>query len=442
MIQPDNENVSIPAKLLMITHESIGPKMAGPGIRTWEIACALGKLGVEVTIATPYLGLRSAPNVYLREFSWDDPKPLEDLIEEAHVVFAAGPVITRLIHFIGKPITIPTIVDLYDVAELERIILSSTSIHYYRDVTSVIIDEMFTYLRQGDFFTCATEQQKDFWLGALLAAGRINLHTLEAISDFEKLISVVPFGIPDTPPTTTGPVMKGIIPGIEPGDRVIYWGGGIWDWTDPLSLMEALKIVLASRTDVRVVFGTRHHFDSKIVPEMSIVARLTQYIEREGWLNKYVFFLDWIPYDQRGAYLLEPDLGVSLFANSLENRYAVRSRLFDYFWAGTPCIVSNKDYMARYLSEIGLAWVVEPGDSPGIAALILRLLEHKKEDLIPHELPVHSKRMRWTAIIQPIVEFLKHPRLAPDAAQSRARLHYVIPPARLVGFAGEIQPAC
>jgi len=52
------------ADLLMITHEHIGPRMAGPGIRAWEIAKALVRVGFEVLLATPYPETPGARNPF------------------------------------------------------------------------------------------------------------------------------------------------------------------------------------------------------------------------------------------------------------------------------------------------------------------------------------------------------------------------------------------
>jgi hypothetical protein len=223
-------------------------------------------------------------------------------------------------------------------------------------------------------------------------------------------------------------VIKGVIPGISPQDKVIFWGGGIWDWTDPLTLVEAVRIARGKREDLRVLFGARTHFDQKIVPEMSVVARLMAFLEREGWVDQVVFFQDWIPYDQRGAFLLEADIGVSLFKRALENRYAIRSRLYDFLWCQVPCIVSQGDPMSQFLEEAGLARLVEPGDVQGVAQAILDLLEHaaeRRSRILGDDLRVQA--MRWTGVVKPILDFLRRPRLAPDAVEARKHLQYVVP---------------
>ncbi len=49
-----------------------------------------------------------------------------------------------------------------------------------------------------------------------------------------RLGVVVPFGVAVERPTKARTVLKGVIPGIASSDRVVIWGGNIWNWLDPL----------------------------------------------------------------------------------------------------------------------------------------------------------------------------------------------------------------
>ena len=409
--------------LLIITHESVGDKMAGPSVRAWEMAQALGGRGLDVMLATPFPSARTAPNVSIVRYAWDTPASLEAHLDVADVVMAIGPVMTRVINAIGHPIEKPTLIDTYYVPEIEQILLNVTLNHEGLDPTSVYVNEMITYLCQGDFFLCANTRHFDLWIGALLAAERLNMRTL---ADFtvDKLIGLVPLGLPATPPQRgASNVIKGVIPGIGLTDKVIYWGGGIWDWTDPLTLLEAMRQVLQQRDDVRILFGALHHYDHTVVPTMSMARQLLEAIEREGWLNTRVFFLDWIPYDQRSHYLLEADIGISMTLRTIENRYAIRARSLDYLWTTLPCILTAGDDLADVLHETGLATLVQPGDTSAVAVAILRILadDTAREALRP-KTEAAAAQFHWPAVVQAAFEFASHPYRAADAEAARARI--------------------
>src|SRR5205814_489039 len=99
--------------------------------------------------------------------------------------------------------------------------------------------------------------QRDLWLGFLAALGRIDEHQYARDPTLRSLVDVVPFGMPTEPPLSAGPVLKGVVEGIGRDDRVLLWGGGIWDWLDPLTVIRAVAAL--PRDDVRLFFlGTRH----------------------------------------------------------------------------------------------------------------------------------------------------------------------------------------
>ena len=53
--------------------------------------------------------------------------------------------------------------------------------------------------------------------------------------------------------------MKGVLPGIGPSDRLLLWGGGIWNWFDPLTVIRAVGRLAEGRSDVKLLFlGLKH----------------------------------------------------------------------------------------------------------------------------------------------------------------------------------------
>ena len=115
-------------------------------------------------------------------------------------------------------------------------------------------DVLNEQLRRGDFFLCASEKQRDFWLGQLAAVGRINPATYDRGENLEGLLAVAPFGVSDEPPRHTRPVLRGVVPGIGEGDKVVLWGGGIYNWFDPLTLLRAVDKLRGRLPEVRLYF--------------------------------------------------------------------------------------------------------------------------------------------------------------------------------------------
>jgi GT2 family glycosyltransferase/glycosyltransferase involved in cell wall biosynthesis len=407
------------SRLLIITHETIGPKMAGPGIRAWELACALSER-FEVTLAARDQPDRSSPRLRVVGYDTRDPylRDLQPNITGADVVFAMAPLFARHpgLQDLGKLI----IVDLYDPFELEKLAQSAMiDQQFHEQIDRESISGLQLIAAIGDFFLCASERQRDFWSGMLLAAGRINTITYNQDPTLRTLIDVVPFGMPDQPPRKRHVVLRGIYPGIGPQDRILLWNGGLWQWFDPLTLIEAMAQVVRVREDVKLYFAAGRHFDVDTVPEMPVYAQVTDRCRELGLLDKHVFLGDWIPYDERGDYLLEADLGISVHRVGLESRLASRTRLIDCVWAGLPIISTAGDPLSDMIAERQLGRVVPPGRPDLLAQAILEALaDENLRERVAAQAGVLREQLSWKRCAEPIIAFVEHAAFAPDALRA------------------------
>jgi glycosyltransferase involved in cell wall biosynthesis len=286
-------------------------------------------------------------------------------------------------------------------------------------------DAINNQLAAGDFFICASERQRDFWLGGLLAQSRINPDTYGDDDQLRRLIDVVPFGVSSVPPAHTRRVLKGVWPGIGADDTLLLWNGGIWEWFDPLTLLRALACVRERRPTLRLFFMGSGHPHSAVVPPMPMEAAARALAQELGLLDEVVFFNDgWVPYGERASYLLEADLAVSAHFDSAETRLAFRTRLLDCIWAGLPMIVSAGDTLAELVDELDLGMVVAPGDVDGWANALLELsvLPDRRQHFAP-AFEQARERLHWERVLEPLVRFCRAPRHAADSLRQRHRLH-------------------
>ena len=98
-------------------------------------------------------------------------------------------------------------------------------------------------LSRGDFFLCSSEEQRAFYLGFLAALGRVNPERVAADPDLQGLIAPVPFGVP-----TELPPHRPVLPPRRPGERRLLFGG-LYDWYDPWTLLDALERLTVARLD-------------------------------------------------------------------------------------------------------------------------------------------------------------------------------------------------
>ena len=399
-------------RVLIVSHEAPGPVMSGPAIRYWHLARVLAN-EQSVCLAVPDEPLLAGTGFQVAGYQREDGQPLASLAAETDVVIVAG---FLLYHYpflkeTGKPL----VVDLYDPFILENLeIHSAKPLETQTEIHAVNLAVLNEQLRLGDFFVCAHETQRDFWLGMLTANERVNPRTLAGDRTLRRLIDDVPFGLPGEAPRHRRRMLKGVYPGIGAEDTVIYWGGGLWEWFDPLAAIKAVVEVARVRSDVRLFFaGTKH--PNPDVPPMRMCEAARQLADELGATDRLVFFNDWVPYEERENYLLEADIGISLHFEHIETRFAFRTRLLDYIWAGLPIVTTGGDAISNLVAEHGLGLAAAPGDVASVRDALLDLLDRPnfRRNAAPRFSALQAD-LTWERAAGPLLSFCQEPRLAAD----------------------------
>lgn len=399
--------------VLILSMDSIGARMAGPGIRCWELARVLSTT-CRVTLAAPTQGDLSPAGWRVVPLTLSAASEIDPLLADADVVVAPSFLLADYPQLAA--VDTPWVADAYVPASSETLAsnqLADLPTRLARhNADTALLNRV---LASADFVLCASERQRDLYLGLMASLGRLNPYTYDDDPTLRRLIDVVPFGLPSEPPVRTRPVLKGVHPAVAPEDKVLLWGGGIWDWFDPLTLIEAVDRVVRQRDDVRLFFpGPRAPFRRR-VPTMAMHQRAVDLSDRLGLTDRYVIFGEWLPVEERANYLLEADIGVSTHPAGIEARYAFRTRLLDYLWAGLPMVVSEGDALADLVRERDLGLVVPPGDACALAdALLSLLLEDDPRGSRRAQFEAVAASLTWERCAAPLVAFCQQPRRAAD----------------------------
>lgn len=409
--------VKTPTRVLVITGDLIGVRMAGPAIRVWHMAEALSDQ-CDVRIVSWNRIERSSDRfetIHVREAddrAMSEHEAWADVIVVQGTSFRVFPTIART-----KKIVVA---DLYDPFQLEQLEMNKYSPREeWDDEVTKAVSLLNEQLTRADCFLCASEAQRSLWLGSLSSVGRLNPAMYVADPTFESFVRLVPFGLPETPPRQRSSAIKGVVPGIDIDDKVLIWGGGIYNWFDPVTLVEAMGLLKDEHPDVKLFFLSARHFNPDI-PEMKALTDTLATAERLGLLGRSVFFNDtWVDYERRSDYLLDADLGVSTHHRHAETRFSFRTRILDYLWAGLPIVATDGDSFADLIRDRGLGHVVPPEDAPALAAAIIDLLS----DSALHQSTaarVRSTRedFTWSRVLAPLVDFCVNPVPAADRDDS------------------------
>jgi glycosyltransferase involved in cell wall biosynthesis len=400
-------------RVLVITGDPIGQKLAGPAIRAWNMADLLSRnnqvklvslAGVQ-PVEAPFEILHVAPGanrVFGRLEEWADV-----IIFQGHAmaIFEALRTTTKIV-----------IVDIYDPIHLEQLeqgreLPAEAWTKQVSDATDVLNEQLL----RGDFFLCASERQRHFYLGQLAGLGRINPATYRGDPDLDGLLAVVPFGLASTMPPHERDVLRGVVPGIAKTDKVLLWSGGLYNWFDPKTLIRAVAVLNARRPGVRLFFqGTKHPHPG--VPEMAIVAESRALARDLGVLDTAVFFNNsWVDFADRHNYLLEADAGVSTHYSHVETTFSFRTRILDYLWAGLPMVVTAGDHFAELIKDEGLGLVVDSEDVDALASALETALWD--EDFIAaakKNIERVRPRFEWERALEPLLSFVSDPHHAAD----------------------------
>ena len=399
-------------RVLVLAFDPLTESMAGPAIRAWQLAQVLAAHH-DVTLVGTAGATRRHGRLRVRSVAGD--AELAGLVAEADAVFAPTSVVAR--HGGALPPEVPLAIDMYIPTHLENLERGGRSDEEYERAVAHQVAVINRDLGRGDFFLCASERQRDFWLGSLSHAGRVNPATFTRDGALRGLIDVVPFGIAAEAPRADPGALRRHFPGIGPGDPVVVWGGGVYDWFDPLSLVRAVDRLRRTVPDLRLVFLGMANPNPGI-PEMARAVELRALSAELGLTGRTVFFNDrWVPYDVWGAYLLDADVAVSTHLDTLETRYSFRTRVLDYLWARRPMVLTAGDALSEVVAAHGLGVAVAPGDTEGIVAGLTELLSHPPG---PEDFEPVLAGLRWAEVARPLVRWLEDPRPAPDRAAAAA----------------------
>ena len=427
-------------RIVVATPDALTPAMAGPAIRALQIAEALAEEH-EVQLATTSLASITSDRFPVRSVGDEE---LAELERWCDVLVFQGWLVT------GRPFLLSSekvlVADVYDPLHLEQLEQARDEGEEARRRTVRMATQVLNeQLMRGDFFLCANERQRDFWLGQLAAVGRVNPRTYDEDPTLRSLIDVVPFGVSATPPVHERPALRGVVPGIGPDDKVVLWGGGIYNWFDPLTLLRAVDRLRHRQPALRLVFmGLRH--PNPDIPRMRMAVAARDLSDELKLTGTHVFFNEgWVEYADRQNHLLEADVGVTTHLAHLETALSSRTRILDYLCASLPVVATEGDVLADLVEARELGVTVRPGDVDGLEGALFRLLDDDGfRKTCRENVAAVATELTWERVLRPLLEFCRHPRRAPDLldpdVSARLRRH-LGPPLRATGWRADLRIA-
>lgn len=391
-------------RILILCRGHLGTHVSSPGIRATAQATVLARRvpGARVTLAGPNEDVvppAGAPYDYVR---WSARNVLQ-LIARHDIIISSGfpPHVAAL--FPAKRF----VVDLFTQYAMEWMEVGRQQFHGYKQHawvqrTRTILAMQLTL---ADFVLTCNERQRDSYIGMMISLGLISPRAYDADPSLRRYIDVAAHGIRPELPEPGPRVLRGVHPGFAETDRIIVWNGGIIQWYDPATLLEALRRL--NRPDIKLLFlgaaypgiaelgqGVRFQ-DAKAIAEAN------------GQLGNTVFFEEgWVSHESAKKYVQEADLSVCSYFDNLETRYSHRTRFVDLIWAELPFICTHGDILAEEVAHNGWGLVVPEEDPAALASAIAKLVD---DDAFRAECRANLGKARqslqWDVTQKPLIDF-------------------------------------
>lgn len=380
--------------------------MAGPAIRATNLARQLLVAGADVTLACPRL-----PDIDLelpiRTFNSPNAAQFRSMARSCDVI-VTQPQRVDVAAGLHRG-TAAVVYDCYVPSFVEYPSSLSTDGMSPRKRAKLIQRNQLEYATAidcGDAFLVASQRQRDFLVGALGQAGRLQNIGTDHPSMFPQ-VSVVPFGLPDGAPRISeiSPLRGRLVP----DDAVVaLWTGGVWNWFDPLTVIRGVARARAQVEKLHLVFLASGHPSSAFQGQDAAASALASPEVAELVDSGVVVFADdWVPYDDRGSYLTDADLGVCAFFDSLETRMSFRTRFLDHLWAGLPTVTTSGGVLSELMCREGAGVCVPAGDSGAWVAALTELSSDAARRREMSDAARHlAERFTWPQVAAPLVQIV------------------------------------
>ncbi|MCU1347853.1 MAG: glycosyl transferase [Acidobacteria bacterium] len=350
-----------PVSVVVATPDAVGERMAGPGIRVWHFAEQLRR-HVPVTL-----------------IGRGDLADAQAGSTEAEAAMRAAAVL------IGQPARgfrkrrreQRIVYDLFDPQVLElRELYGNRPSTRQRVHLAAEWWRLLYALRHADLLVCAAAKQRELY-------GKLQSSDVPWIE--------VPFGI-DPAEVNTCPKAQ---------DNLVVWGGGVWEWLDPATAVEAILRLNEQGLRTRLLFMGRARPNPHAIDRRR-ESRFEELLQRGG--AAVSANSDWVPYRERLSWLRSGKIAIMLHRPTVEAVYSIRTRLFDALAAGIPVVATEQGFAAELVEREGLGLVVPPGDVDAVAAAVRRLLT---EDAFYRRCVDNLERLRprfaWETVTRPLI---------------------------------------
>lgn len=394
-----------------ICNDALGERMAGPAIRCLELA---QQLSAEFKVILVGKG-------HLPDGNWGfeliapSKKAVKEIAHQYDVVVVQGDIFS--VYPFLRNCHAVVIADMYCPLPLEfhqSGYALSTEIRL--SIGGSVAHATSAQLKFADGFICASERQRDLWVGGLMSLGRLNALQFpdSKNTSVNDLLALVPFGFPSEEPVLNKGVLRQKF-GISKDALVLLWGGGLYEWFDPLSIIQAVAELSQTGLDVHLVFmGVKHPNEN--ITDHDMAGKSVELAQALNVFDTHVHFnFGWVDYADRVNFLADADVGVCAHFDTPETRFSFRTRILDYLWTGLPMMLTKGDFFAQEVAQNQLGRIIDYQSANQWAQAIREVYE-RRELLVTYQTNVQQYRLKyqWSEVAKPLISLCHRIEKAKD----------------------------
>lgn len=395
-------------RILILTRGYLGSHMSAPGIRATAQARVLAKTvpGATVTLAGLNDDIEPPADGSYTVIRWSKKNVLQLVAKHDIIICSMFP--PHLAAFFPWKRFVVDLFSQYAMEWMEVGLQHYTGRHLSSWVnrTRTVLGMQLT---MADFVLTCNERQRDSYIGMMISLGLIPPGVYNKDDSLRRYIDSAPHGIRPELPEPHEPVLRGVREGFGEEDKIIIWNGGIIQWYDPATLLEALRIL--GRDDIKLLFLGAAYPGIKDIG-LGMRFQDAKAIAREnGQLGRTVFFEEgWVSHEVAKHYVQEADISVCTYFDNLETRYSHRTRFVDLIWAELPFICTHGDVLAQEVADNGWGLVVPQEDPQALARAIEKLLD---DDAFRAQcranLAAARPALQWEETMKPLIRYCSEP---------------------------------
>lgn len=391
-------------RILILARGYLGSHMSAPGIRATAQARVLAENvpGAQVTLAGPNADFEQPADGAYTLTRWSTRNVMQLVARHDIIISSMFP--PHVGAFFPKK---RFVVDLFSQYAMEWMEVGLQ--HYQGHHLSAWVNRtravLSMQLTMADFVLTCNERQRDSYIGMMVSLGLISPNVYDNDDSLRRYIDSAPHGIRRELPEEHPPILRGVREGFGRDDKIIIWNGGIIQWYDPATLLEALHRL--GRDDIKLLFLGAAYPGIK---ELGVGVRFQDakaIARRNGQLDRTVFFEEgWVSHEVAKRYVQEADISVCTYFDNLETRYSHRTRFVDLIWAELPFICTHGDVLAEEVERNGWGMVVPEEDPAALALAIEKLID---DDAFRAQcranLAAARPSLQWEETMKPLIRF-------------------------------------